>query len=135
MTKKIVRKMLKRSINNLAIPVTVTAHLVCALYYLSIPQEVKETPGKLDFFALWFFGSEFMVFIPIMLYLTTYINPKSELDTDLINIEIGHILLRGVIYSLHYSGLVHTDSRHRLVFFLGYVFLQCINLIRKAACK
>lgn len=115
------------------IPLTVTAHLVSALYYLSFPKEVRAIDENL--FALWFFGSEFMVFIPVMLYLTTYINPKSELDTDLINIEIGHILLRGVIYSLHYSGLVYTDSRHRLVFFLGYVFLQCINLIRKAACK
>lgn len=115
------------------IPLTVTTHIICALYYLSFPKEVRALDENL--FALWFFGSEFMVFIPIMLYLTTCINPKSELDTDLINIEIGHILLRGVIYSLHYSGLVYTDSRHRLVFFLGYVFLQCINLIRKAAFK
>lgn len=127
--------MLRKSINKLAIPLTVTAHIVSALYYLSIPQEIKEATGNLDFFALWFFSSEFMVFIPIMLYLTTYINPKSELDTDLINIEIGHILLRGVVYSLHYAGILYTDSRHRLVFFLGYVFLQCINLIRKAAFK
>lgn len=124
-----------KSISKIAIPFTVTAHVVSALYYLSIPKSLKEDPANLELYSLWFFGSEFMVFIPIMLYLTTYINPKSKLDTDLINIEIGHILLRGVIYSLHYSGLVYTDSRHRLVFFLGYVFLQCINLIRKAAFK
>lgn len=112
----------------MVLKITVVAHLISALFYLSFTQEVKLSEP--DLFALWFFGSEFALFIPLLLYLST----RVDKSIFFINLEIGHFLIRGMIYALHYSGILYTDNRQRLSFLIGYIFLLTLHYIRFKRC-
>lgn len=118
-----------------AIGIILLCHLATAFIYLYFKGIIELKPDILlyqditvaDMFALCYFGPEWVFTGLFILFACS--NNKTWLETQLCWVEAGFILIRTIIYILHYSHLLHTGSIQRISFIVFYLLLSSIIIV------
>ncbi len=109
-----------------AIPVLLLCHLLCCFIYLYLKDNIELVTNK-NTLNLFYYGTETLFTGLFILFACS--NSKTWLETQLCWVEGGQILVRGLIYDIHYSNIYAIGTIHRVLIIISYLLIASIIII------
>jgi len=117
-----------QNLSNFLIHILVIGSMISSLYYLSLPNEVKYSQkilfGNVSYISAisaWFY-SDYLWFGIIQLF-SKFTYPP------ILKLHAIALCIRGAVYIVQYLEILPHDSRHRLSYLLGYIFLLSLSTL------
>lgn len=120
-----------------AVSLLILGSLIGSLCYLWIPNEVKYSHN----IAFTLFGAPVMYISAVSAWFysdflwagiiqrVSLMEEKSEFIVSLIGLHSFAFCIRGAVYIVQYLEILPHDNRHRLSYFLGYIFLLSLKIL------